>query len=178
LVIYKNTNYILCIFTYFFLIIMDPCIAVWISRKITNKMQPCNRNYYSKFIEGSTHFKRHTAHHQELQTVFAASGLYTHVVTGRCPGWEGTSSHPAWTMVTMVSGMPLETCWAFNKFWNNKFYYKVASCWLFLLVYLLWTIDFKFSWWLRLSLWSSELWCQAPTPHKYAKITVSIAIIS
>ena len=31
----------------------------------------------------------HTAHHQELQTVFAASGLYTHVVTGCCPGWVG-----------------------------------------------------------------------------------------
>jgi len=27
-----------------------------------------------------------------------------------------------------------ETCWAFNKRWNNKFYYKVASCWLFLLI--------------------------------------------
>jgi len=32
----------------------------------------------------------------------------------------------------MMSGMPLETCWAFNERWNNKFYYKVASCWLFL----------------------------------------------
>jgi len=35
----------------------------------------------------------------------------------------------------MVSGMPLETCWAFNKIWNNKFYYKVASCWLFPLIH-------------------------------------------
>jgi hypothetical protein len=34
----------------------------------------------------------------------------------------------------MMSGMPLETCWAFNKRWNNKFYYKVASSWLFLLI--------------------------------------------
>jgi len=33
----------------------------------------------------------------------------------------------------MTSGMPLETCWAFNERWNNKFCYKVASCWLFLL---------------------------------------------
>jgi len=39
-----------------------------------------------KFIEGSTCFERHTAHHQELSTVFAASGLYTHVVTSRCQG--------------------------------------------------------------------------------------------
>jgi len=35
----------------------------------------------------------------------------------------------------MMSRMPLEICWAFNKFWNNKFYYKVASCWLFLLIH-------------------------------------------
>jgi hypothetical protein len=45
-----------------------------------------------KFIEGSTCFERHSAHHQELQTVFAASGLYTHVVIGRCPGCVGTRS--------------------------------------------------------------------------------------
>ena len=34
-------------------------------------MQP--RHGISKFIEGSTCFERHTAHHHELQTVFAAS---------------------------------------------------------------------------------------------------------
>jgi len=33
----------------------------------------------------------------------------------------------------MMSSVPLETCWAFNERWNNKFCYKVASCWLFLL---------------------------------------------
>jgi len=32
-----------------------------------------------------------------------------------------------------MSGVPLETCWTFNERWNNKFCYKVASCWLFLL---------------------------------------------
>ena len=31
----------------------------------------------------------------------------------------------------MMSDVPLETCWAFNERWNNKFCYKVASCWLF-----------------------------------------------
>ena len=31
----------------------------------------------------------------------------------------------------MMSGMPLETCWAFNKLWNNTFYYKAASFWYF-----------------------------------------------
>jgi hypothetical protein len=29
----------------------------------------------------------------------------------------------------MTSGMSLETCWAFNKLWNNKLYYKAASRW-------------------------------------------------
>jgi len=31
----------------------------------------------------------------------------------------------------MMSGVSLETCWAFSKLWNNKFYYKAASCWYF-----------------------------------------------
>jgi len=35
----------------------------------------------------------------------------------------------------MVSGVPLETCWVFKKLWNNKFCYKDASCWLFLLIH-------------------------------------------
>jgi len=43
----------------------------------TNKMQLVMEFIIPKFIEGSACFERHTAHHQELQTVFAASGLYT-----------------------------------------------------------------------------------------------------
>jgi hypothetical protein len=35
-----------------------------------------------KFIEDSTCFESHTAHHLELKTVFSVSGLYAHVVTG------------------------------------------------------------------------------------------------
>jgi len=33
----------------------------------------------------------------------------------------------------MINDVPLETCWAFNELWNNKFRYQVASCWLLLL---------------------------------------------
>ena len=33
----------------------------------------------------------------------------------------------------MMSDIPLETCWAFNVLWNNKFRYQVASFWLLLL---------------------------------------------
>jgi hypothetical protein len=35
----------------------------------------------------------------------------------------------------MMSGVPPETCSAFNERWNNKFCYKVATCWLFLLIH-------------------------------------------
>jgi hypothetical protein len=35
----------------------------------------------------------------------------------------------------MMSGTPLPTRWALNKLRNNKFYYKDASCWLFLLIH-------------------------------------------
>jgi hypothetical protein len=35
----------------------------------------------------------------------------------------------------MMSGMPLETCWDFNKLWNSGFCYRVASCLLFLLIH-------------------------------------------
>jgi hypothetical protein len=64
-----------------------------------NKMHLVIEFIIPKFIEGSTCFKRHSAHHQELQTVFAVSSLYTHVVTDRCASWvgNGSSSHPAWT---------------------------------------------------------------------------------
>jgi len=32
----------------------------------------------------------------------------------------------------MMGGLSPETCWEIKKLWNNKFYYTVASCWLFL----------------------------------------------
>jgi hypothetical protein len=64
------------------------------------------------------------------------------MVTGCCQGWSGHWQRPVTTWVykpetvnslklLMMSGMPLETCWAFNKLRNNKFYYKAASCWYF-----------------------------------------------
>jgi hypothetical protein len=32
----------------------------------------------------------------------------------------------------LMSGVSPETCSAFEKHWNNNFYYTVASCWFFL----------------------------------------------
>ena len=83
-------------------------------------------------------------------TVFVASGLHTHLVSGRSQVWVETEfplrldycrSPQAYVNerlqiqleLLMMRGVPLETCWAFNERWNNKFCYKVASCWLFLL---------------------------------------------
>jgi len=64
-----------------------------VHRSMNQQKQPTRCNFVTefiipKFIEGSTCFERHTAHHQELQTVLAASNLYTHVVTSPCPDWE------------------------------------------------------------------------------------------
>jgi hypothetical protein len=55
-----------------------------------------------KPIECSTCFERHTAHHQEFQTLFAASGFYTHVVAGRCPGWVETAVPGQLLFITRV----------------------------------------------------------------------------
>jgi len=92
-------------------------------------MQPCNRIYYSTIHWRLNMFRAAYRSSSGAVTVFAASGLHTHVVTGRSQVWVGTQTQK----LLMMSGMLLETCWAFNERWNNKFCYKVASCWLFLL---------------------------------------------
>jgi hypothetical protein len=107
-------------------------------------MQPCNRIYHS-----SVHWRLNmsrAAHRSSsgALTVFAASGLHTHVVTGRSqfplrldygrsPRAYVNQRLQIQLELLMMSGVPLETCWAFNERWNDKFYYRVASCWLFLL---------------------------------------------
>jgi len=62
---------------------MDPCIVDY-SVEIPTRCSFEIEFIIPKFFEGSTYFERHTAHHQELQALFAASGLYAHMVTGRC----------------------------------------------------------------------------------------------
>jgi len=64
-------------------------------------------------------------------TVFAASGLRTHVVTGCSQVWVGTVG----TVPTQTWLRPVTTRWAVSERWNNKFCHKVASCWLFLLIH-------------------------------------------
>jgi hypothetical protein len=159
-------------------------------------MQPCNRIYYSTVHWRLNMFQAAYRSSPGALTVFAASGLHTHVVTGHSQVWvenwvgrvptqtwlwpvttcvckpeaantvrapdderyaAGNMLSLQWTQfplrldygrsphayvsqrlqiqleLLVMSGIPLETCWAFNEQWNNKFCYKVASCWLFLL---------------------------------------------
>jgi hypothetical protein len=67
---------------------MDPCI-ISDSVEISTRCSFVIEFIIPEFTEGSTCFELHIAHHQELLTVFAASGLYTHVVTGRCQDCVG-----------------------------------------------------------------------------------------
>jgi hypothetical protein len=118
------------------------------SVEITNEMQPCNRMYYYTIHWRLNMFRAAYRSSSGALTVFAASVLHTHVVTGRSQVWVqfplrldyGRSPHVYANQrlqiqleLLMISGMPFETCWAFNERWNNKFCYKVASFWLFLL---------------------------------------------
>jgi hypothetical protein len=78
------------------------------------------------------------------------SGVSCRVGVGRCQGWVWTQFplsldsglHPQTCVkpeaaitvfeLLMMSGVSLETCWAIDKHWNNKFYYMIAPYWLFL----------------------------------------------
>ena len=93
-----------------------PTIYFRYSVEITTRCSLVIEFIIPKFIGGSTCFERHTAHHQELQTVLAASDLYTHVTTGRCQGWVGNPfPTQSWQrLILMMGGVPLGTCWPFN----------------------------------------------------------------
>ena len=78
------------------------------------------------FLNCSTCFGRHTAHHQELKNCSHRSG-------NRQPK---TYVKPEVVITVfellMMGCVSPETCWAIKKHWNNKLYYTVASCWFFL----------------------------------------------
>jgi hypothetical protein len=82
------------------------------------------------FLNCSKCFERHTVHHQEL---CLCSQFPLRLDYGRSP-YAYVNQRPQIQLeLLMMSGVSLETCWAFNERWNNKFYYKVTSCWLFIL---------------------------------------------
>ena len=119
------------------------------SVEITNKMQHCIRIYYSTVHWRLNMFRAAYRSSSRALTVYAASGLHTHMVTGRSQVCVGVTTQiwlrpvttcvckpeAAYTELLMMSDVTLETCWAFNEHWNNKFRYQVASCCLFILTF-------------------------------------------
>jgi hypothetical protein len=119
------------------------------------------------FIKGSTCFEQYAAHHQELQ-------LYLQPLVYMCMWWPavvktewelrldyGRSPHEYVNQrlqiqleLLMMSGVPLETCWAFDERWNNEFCYK-----LHLVICFYWII----------------LWCTDPLILKIKLINFSIS---
>jgi hypothetical protein len=94
-------------------------ILMFVSVEITNKMQPCNKTYYSAVQWRLNMFRVAYRSSSGALTVFAASGLHTHVVTGRSEVWldYGRSPHAYVNQrlqiqleLLMLSVMPLETC--------------------------------------------------------------------
>jgi len=63
------------------------------SVEITNKMQPCNRIYYSTVHWRLNMFRAAYRSSSGALTVFVASGLHTHVLTARSQVLT-TSGHP------------------------------------------------------------------------------------
>jgi hypothetical protein len=99
-------------------------------------MQPCNRIYYSKVYWRLIMFR--AAHRSSSGAPNSICSLWFIYPCGlttaghhMCIETRGCKYS---LELLMMNGMPLETCWAFNKLWNNKFYYTVASCWLFPLI--------------------------------------------
>jgi len=110
--------------------------------------------YYSIFILSSTCFGRHTAHHQEPKTALAASGFSYVEGCWTCSWWTLSGTYCAWqrpptTRPTtfnvwktrgcqcsfkflMMGGVSPETCQASYKYGIIKFWYIVASCWIFI----------------------------------------------
>ena len=84
-------------------------------------MQPCIRIYYS-----TVHWRLNM-----FRAAYRSSEL--RLDYGRSPYAYVNQRLQIQFELLMMSGVLLETCWAFNERWNNKFCYKVASCWLFLL---------------------------------------------
>jgi len=120
------------------------------------------------FLNCSTHYGRHTAHHQELKNcncslwfyirfLFAAAMVSAIAAAGNQKTYVKPEAAITVFELLMMGGVLPETCWAIKKHWNNKFYYTVASCWFFLwdLYYDAWTHENQVHWriFLQIILW-------------------------
>ena len=94
------------------------------------------------FLNCSTCFEQHAAHHQELKNCNCSLWFYIRfwllasamAQPSQRPATKAYVKPEAAITVfelLMMGGVLPETCWAIKKHWNNKFYYTVASCWFF-----------------------------------------------
>jgi hypothetical protein len=107
---------------------------LWISRN-NQQDAACNRIYYSKVYWRFNMFR--AAHRSSSRALNCICSLCFTYPCGDRPLSSllydnGRSPHVCVNQrlqiqfrALMMSGMPLETCWSFNKLWNNKFYYKL-----------------------------------------------------
>ena len=132
---------------------VDPWFIVQFIKKNPTRCNNVSKFYYYIFVWSSTCFGRHTAHHQEPKTALAASccsyieGCWTcswtlsaqYCAWQRLPTTRPTTFY-VWTTrgcrcsfrLLMMGGVSPETCWASYKYGIIKFWYIVASCWIFL----------------------------------------------
>jgi hypothetical protein len=123
-------------------------------------MQPCNRIHYSKTYWRLNMFR--AAYRSSSGAPNCICSLWFIYTCGDRPlsrlGGNRVPTQPGQQLVTA-------TCWAFSKFWNNEFFYKVASCWLFLLIHTTMhrSTNIKFritTFWTTLAVSLSKLLCQ------------------
>jgi len=134
----------------------------WFSRN-TNKTQLCNRIYYSKVYWRLNIFRAaHRSSSGALNSICSLWFIYPcgdrplsrlSLDNGRSPHGHLNQRLQIQLELLMMSGVPLETCRAFNKLWNNKFYYKAASCWYFYWIWLKYLI-FAIFFWKYVTMWT------------------------
>jgi hypothetical protein len=107
------------------LMCVDPCIIVQFININPTRCNNVSEFYYSVFIWSSTCFGWHTAHHQEPKTALAPSGFSY---------MKGCLMCRWWSLSTIYTSP--ETCWASYEHEIIKFWYIVASCWIFLYLYM------------------------------------------
>ena len=106
----------------------------WLSRN-TNKMQLCNRIYYFKVYWRLNMFRAaHRSSSGALNCLYSLWFIYPcgdrplprlSLGNGRSPHGYINQRLQIQLKLLMMSGVSLETCWAFNKLWNSKFCYKL-----------------------------------------------------
>jgi len=108
------------------------------------------QNFIIPYLSEAQHVSGDTAYHQEPKTALAASGFSYVEGCWTCSWWTSGCAwqRPPTTCPTtfhvwktrgcqcsfwlLMIGASPKTCWASDKYGIIKFWYTVASCWIFL----------------------------------------------